>query len=701
MKFDKIKLNFYNIRGRRFYKNICTNNTLLQYSHHTDLNKKSNIYKKYIYYFHSGNMEVNKNKEVTKKPKEHLTNLKEKYNREALENVLIRRFFVVPAFEIYGGTAGLYDYGPPGCSLKQNIEQYWREHFILEENMLELGCTNLTIESVLKASGHVDKFSDYMVRDEKKGEYYRADKIIQEYIEAALKKDEKLNKMKQEIKDKFEYYLQEVDKMDGDQMDEVIKEIKVTSPHGNALSKCVQFNLMFSTQIGPEKGAVGYLRPETAQGQFVNFKRLLEYNGGKLPFASAVVGLGFRNEISPRSGLLRVREFAMAEIEHFLDPQNKSHKKFSHVKHLKLPLWSKEIQMNHSFEYLKDMTLGEAVESKIIDNETLAYFLGRTYIFLINIGINKDSIRFRQHLSKEMAHYASDCWDAEVETSHGWIEVVGHADRTCYDLESHSKATGKEHLASRPLNKPITHNKIRVKVNKPELAKNYKSKIKDILDLIDKLTEEEKESLTQTFEKEKKTTLKLNDSTIELNENLLSFERYTEVQTEEKFIPGVIEPAFGIGRIVYCVMEHCFRIRQSDNKRTFFAFPPKVSPYKVSILPLIYNDEIYKFIEPLRQNLVEQGITYKVDDIAEGIGKRYARTDEVGIPFAITIDEQTVKDGTVTLREIENMKQVRIHNSNIADIIKKCSLNLMNWDDIKNKYPVFESGKEEKEEKDI
>lgn len=671
---------------------------VMRYKINTVLNRK--LFNINLFHFNIMEKDNSAQQPNVKKPKENLGNLKEKYNRVQLENVLIRRFFVVPAFEIYGGTAGLYDYGPPGCALKENIESYWREHFILEENMLELGCTNLTPFKVLEASGHVAKFSDFMVKDEKKGAFYRTDKVIQEFIEKTLEKDEKAKKLKPDDIHKLKLYHQDVDKMDGEQMDKVIEELKVKSPDGNPLGKSVQFNLMFGTQIGPDNGSLGFLRPETAQGQFVNFKRLIEYNGGKLPFASACVGLGFRNEISPRSGLLRVREFALAEIEHFLDPFDKSHKKFNYVKDLKIPLWTKEAQMKGSFEIVHDMTIGEAVEKKIINNETLAYYCARTYLFLTKIGIRKDGVRFRQHLSKEMAHYASDCWDAEVETSYGWIEVVGHADRTCFDLDNHTKATGKDHYASRALKEPITLNKIRIKTNKPLLAKTHKDKMKRISELLDNMSEEDKEFYCKDFETNKTTTLKLSDTeNLTLPEEMVSFERYTEVQTEEKFVPGVIEPAFGIGRIVYCVLEHCFKIREEDSKRTFFDFPALVSPYKVSILPLIYNEDIYKFIEPLRKSFVEQGISYKIDDIAEGIGKRYARTDEVGIPYACTIDEQTTKDGTVTLREIEKMKQVRIHFSNIAPIIKQCSLGLLTWDDIVKKYPIFEMEKEEKKEK--
>ena len=623
-----------------------------------------------------------------KKPKEDNSNLKEKYQREKLENVLKRRFFVVQAFEIYGGESGLFDYGPPGCALKQNIEQYWREHFILEDNMLELGCTNLTPFKVFEASGHVDKFTDFMVKDEKTGAFYRADKIIQEHIEKTFEKDAGKNKLKPDLIEEMKTINVQIQNYKEKELDEVIKKLNVKSPEGNPLGPSSEFNLMFGTQIGPDKGSRGFLRPETAQGQFVNFKRLLEYNGGKLPFSSATVGLGFRNEISPRSGLLRVREFALAEIEHFIDPQNKNHKKFDTIKDLIVPLWTGENQM--SGLGVVNQTIGEAVEKNYINNQTLAYFMARTFQFLVQVGCNPNGIRFRQHLKNEMAHYASDCWDAEVETSYGWIEVVGHADRTCFDLLSHAKHSKVDQFASRSLKEPIIEKKIKLESNKSELYQIYKDKMKLITEAMDIISNDEEvlEAYCKQFEEKDKTVLKLsNNEELEISKNLISFKRYEEKKTQEKFIPGVIEPAFGIGRIVYCVMEHCFRIREEDTKRTYFEFPPLVSPYKVSLLPLIYSDEMNKFIEPIRKSLVANGISYKIDDIAEGIGKRYARTDELGIPFACTIDEKTIQDGTVTLRECSSTKQVRLPISKLADEIKACSLLQRTWKDIVKEYP--------------
>mmetsp|Transcript_39638 Transcript_39638/g.39220 ORF Transcript_39638/g.39220 Transcript_39638/m.39220 type:complete len:409 (+) Transcript_39638:16-1242(+) len=398
--------------------------------------------------------------------------LVDKYMRKDVEDLLKRKFFVVQSFEIYGGVAGLFDFGPLGAALKNNVEQLWRNHFVLEEDMLEVSCSALTPEAVLKTSGHVDKFEDFMVKDTKNGQCYRADKILEDHIDKVLQK--KAKKMKQEEIEKLEKIKAQADSFSQTEIGEILKELKVKAPDtGNPISDPVPFNLMFSTQIGPSGNAKGYFRPETAQSQFVNFKRLLEFNNGKLPFASASIGLGFRNEISPRAGLLRVREFTMAEIEHFCDPLNKDHHKFCLVKDETLPLLSKEKQLSLE-DPITDLTVGEAVEQGIINNQTLAYFMTRTFLFFEKCGIPRSAIRFRQHLDTEMAHYASDCWDCEIETSYGWIEIVGHADRSCFDLDCHSKYTKTELLGSRPLETPIEVSTTYILPDKKKLGKALK-----------------------------------------------------------------------------------------------------------------------------------------------------------------------------------------------------------------------------------
>jgi glycyl-tRNA synthetase len=174
---------------------------------------------------------------------------------------------------------------------------------------------------------------------------------------------------------------------------------------------------MFDTAIGPSGDKKGYLRPETAQGQFLNFSKLLDFNNARMPFASASIGKSFRNEISPRAGLLRVREFLMAEIEHFVDPKDKKHPRFVEVQDLKCRFLPKDVQQAGKAD-ISEATVGEAVSSGMVDNETLGYFLARIWMFLRKIGCDMSRVRFRQHMNNEMAHYASDCWDAELHTSY-------------------------------------------------------------------------------------------------------------------------------------------------------------------------------------------------------------------------------------------------------------------------------------------
>jgi glycyl-tRNA synthetase len=233
--------------------------------------------------------------------------------------------------------AGLYDFGPVGCAIRNNIEQLWREHFVLEEEMLEVSTTCITPHVVLEHSGHVARFTDLLVKDKKTGQGFRADKLLAEWLEGKLEK----GKLKEEQATEFKKILINVDNYKQEEMTELFSRLQIKSPDtGNELSPPEPFNLMFKTEIGPSTNLVGYLRPETAQGMFVNFNKLLEFNGGRLPFAAAQIGLGFRNEIAPRNGLVRVREFQMAEIEHFVDPLDKRHPKFKSVAHLRLPLYS-------------------------------------------------------------------------------------------------------------------------------------------------------------------------------------------------------------------------------------------------------------------------------------------------------------------------------------------------------------------------
>nr|XP_047918383.1 glycine--tRNA ligase [Anser cygnoides] len=594
-----------------------------------------------------------------------------------MEDTLKRRFFYDQAFSIYGGVSGLYDFGPVGCALKNNIIQAWRQHFIQEEQILEIDCTMLTPEPVLKTSGHVDKFADFMVKDVKNGECFRADHLLKAHLQK-LMSDKKCTAEK---KAEMENVITQLDNYGQQELADLFVNYNVKSPiTGNDLSPPVSFNLMFKTSIGPGGNMPGYLRPETAQGIFLNFKRLLEFNQGKLPFAAAQIGNSFRNEISPRSGLIRVREFTMAEIEHFVDPSEKSHPKFQNVADLNILLYSSKAQVSGQSAHI--MRLGDAVQQGVINNSVLGYFIGRIYLFLTKVGVSPDKLRFRQHMENEMAHYACDCWDAESKTSYGWIEIVGCADRSCYDLSCHARATKVPLVAEKLLKEPISFQ------NKPEsLEKSFDSEI-----VLQCLVICFRCLLTQLSLNEKEFTVETEGKTFTLTKDMVTVKRFQKTLHVEEIIPNVIEPSFGIGRIMYTVFEHTFRIREGDEQRTFFSFPAVVAPFKCSVLPLSQNQEFMPFVKELSEALTRNGISHKVDDSSGSIGRRYARTDEVGVAFGITIDFDTVNrtPHTATLRDRDSMRQIRAEISELPAVIRDLANGYLTWADVEAKYPQFE-----------
>uniref|UniRef100_A0A8C4N7W5 Glycine--tRNA ligase n=1 Tax=Eptatretus burgeri TaxID=7764 RepID=A0A8C4N7W5_EPTBU len=397
-------------------------------------------------------------------------------DRNKMEDALKRRFFYDQAFAIYGGVSGLYDFGPMGCALKTNMLQIWRQHFIHEEQFLEVDCTMLTPEPGIWTC---DKFSDFMVKDVKNGECFRADHLLKGMHLHLVHSNETNFSQRQ-------FLCWQLDNCGQQELADLFIEYNVKSPStGNDLTPPITFNLMFQTSIGPGGNIPGYLRPETAQGIFLNFKRLLEFNQDRLPFAGAQIGKSFRNEISPRSGLIRVREFTMAEIEYFVDPAEKTHPKFENVADLEICLYSSVAQTTGQPAQI--MRLGDAVSQGIVDNSVLGYFIGRIFLFLVKVGVNKEKLRFRQHMDNEMAHYACDCWDAETKTSYGWIEVVGCADRSCYDLQCHTRATKVPLVAEKLLTEPIsfpTVDVVQFEPNKSLVGKAFKKDARQVTDFL-------------------------------------------------------------------------------------------------------------------------------------------------------------------------------------------------------------------------
>ena len=428
----------------------------------------------------------------------------------------------------------------------------------------------------------------------------------------------------------------------------------------------------------------------------MNFRRLLEYNQQKMPFAAAQIGLGFRNEIAPRNGLLRVREFCMAEIEHFLDPEDKSHPKFKLIAGKSLVLFPQEAQLGTG--RVVNMTVGEAVSSGIIDNETLGYFMARTQLFLEKIGVDPVRMRFRQHLKTEMAHYAKDCWDMEIKMSYGWIECVGHADRAAYDLCQHSQRTGVPLVAPRRLATPYTIDRSTIEPNKKLIGPIFKGNQKKVLDLLESLDEGAIGQLQSDLSAAGSAGVNVGGYLI--TPDLVSFKSEKKIISEEKYTPSVVEPAFGIGRIIYAVLEHSFSQRDGDEQRCVMSFHPCVAPIKVGIYRLLNNPQFEPFIYKIRSALQSANITNKVDSSAGTIGRRYARSDELGIAFGVTIDFQTLIDDTVTVRERDSMSQIRVPFSSLVGLIQSLVSESIKWDTAMRRFTVINAGGDAEQEEE-
>jgi glycyl-tRNA synthetase len=615
-----------------------------------------------------------------------------KIDRTALDTCMVRRMFVVPSFEIYGGVRGFYTYGPPGCAVKANLISMWRQHFVLEEKMQEIECTNLMPHAVLAASGHVERFCDLMVKDTANGDCYRADKLLEEHIEKLL--GDGSGRSSEETLE-LEHTARQADAYGPSEMDEIFKKLGIVSPLGNPFSEAFPFNLMFKSTIGPEGTMDGYLRPETAQGIFINFNRLLDCNYGKMPFAAAQIGQAYRNEIAPRNGLLRVREFCQAEIEHFVHPEMMDHPKFHTVAGDKLALFPKGNQLGNG-RIEKNITLEEAVDKGIVDNQTLAYFMGRCAAFLLKAGIKPQYLRFRQHLDTEMAHYAKDCWDAEILTSFGWTECVGVAYRGCYDIECHMAATNKKMVATYVYpDGPREKTVVNMKIVRKEIGKAFKKQSKPVQEALAALSQDFGKALEfeAKLAADGSASLDTSDGPMTVLRNMVSFTEVTKKVNEEKYTPSVVEPSFGIGRILYALMEQAFDSGVGgDAARTVFRFNPTIAPIKCGVLPLSANKLFSPTVQMLSTALTKLGMENKVDESSTAVGRRYARMDEIGVPFVVTVDFNTIghkdikKDDCVTIRERDSTNQTRVPLLKAPGLINALVKGHITFEELCSKY---------------
>ena len=553
-------------------------------------------------------------------------------------NIAKKRGFLWSSFEIYSGSAGFFDYGPLGAILKNNIIDKWRNYYIIKEGFYEIESPTIMPEEALKASGHVDHFTDPMTECKECMEVYRADHII----ENALNKD--------------------VEGLDDQMLTEILSDNQIRCPKcGGHLTHVWSYNLMFQTLIGAKGKKTGYMRPETAQGIFIPFKRLLRFFRGKLPFGVVQIGKAYRNEISPRQGVIRLREFTQAEAEIFVDPSHKAHPKFHDVAEDTLTLFSADNQMQNMES--EKITARKAVEDGYISSEILTYQLCLAARFLSDLGIPSEVIRFRQHLPSEMAHYAIDCWDAEVQTDRfGWIEIIGIADRTDFDLRSHSSHSKEDLSVFIEYDEPRTIRKLTVKPDMKRFGPLFKGDAPKILAAIKNT---EASDIQKSFQEEGLFKIEIDGSIYELTPDIISFEDHEETVRGKKVIPHVIEPSYGIDRIIYSVLLHSYT--ESDD-RIYLKLDKQIAPIGVSVFPLVNKAELVETAHRIRDEFRNYGVISEYDGSGT-IGRRYARADEIGVPFAVTVDHETLEDQTVTIRNRDDLKQVRIPIKDIYGVL--------------------------------
>jgi len=472
--------------------------------------------------------------------------------------------FVYPNSEIYGGFSGFFDLGALGSELNNNIKQaFWKTFVQGREDVVGIDGTIISHPKVWEASGHVGSFSDMLIYCSKHKKGLRADQIVEEVLDVrtdGLKADALL-KLITENAEKF--------KVAGYELDDKISN----------------FNLMFKTFIGPSQSddSVAYLRPETAQLIFTNFKLIMDTARTRLPFGIAQVGKAFRNEISPRDFLFRCREFEQFEIEFFINPEEKKCALFkSPEKKFVVNILTEDCQKDDKPHY--SISLGDMVNKKIL-GEWHAYWLKQYYQFFLEHGISPENLRLREHCKDELAHYSSACFDIEYKFPFGWKEIHGCANRGQFDLTQH-----------------IKHSK----------------------------------------------------------QNLEVFDE----NTQKKVVPRVIEPSQGVGR---AMLTFLFEAYDDDKERgnIVLKLHPTLAPYKVGVFPLVnkLTDQARKIFDKLKVDSV------CFFDKSGSIGRRYARADEIGIPYCITFDFESIDDKSVTIRDRDTTKQKRVKISRLQKIL--------------------------------
>ena len=551
-----------------------------------------------------------------------------------------RRGFFLQAAGPYGGVAGLYTYGPQGAALKDNIEAAWRDRFVTREGHMEINAPDVLPEAVFEASGHLETFDDMIIACPDCEADHRADHLVEDATERT-----------------------EAESLDPETISELIADHEIGCPAcGTQLAgePVDDFNLMFETNIGPGTTSPGYLRPETAQGIFVDFPQFAEYARNQLPFGVAQIGNAYRNEISPRKGLLRLRALVQAELEHFIDPE-RDEPPLDRVADVALPLYGADQQ--RAGTGIERHTVRAAVEAGLVE-PWVAFYLGLSRDWYERIGVDMDRFRYRQHLADELSHYASDCWDAEVEIDGDWIELTGYAYRGAYDLEQHAAGSGERYSVFRQYDEPVTVERPAVDPDMSELGPAFGSEAAAIAEALDRLVARD----PGAFDSET-VTVETADGRHEVPVEHTGYAVEQVTEAGEQVTPHVVEPSFGVDRLVYTVLAHG---RQRDvvdgEERTYLALPPAMAPTTVGVLPLMDRDGLGARARAVAETLREAGLAVAYDD-SGSVGRRYRRQDEIGTPFCVTVDYETLEDETVTIRNRDTTAQSRIDTDALPTLL--------------------------------
>ncbi|WP_276255038.1 glycine--tRNA ligase [Halomontanus rarus] len=552
---------------------------------------------------------------------------------QKLTELAKRRGYFFQSSTAYGGVGGFYTFGPQGAALKGNVEDAWRDRFAIGEGHMEIDAPTIMPEPVFEASGHLEIFDDMLVECPECGESHRADHVVE---------------------DNTEY--EDAESLPIPEVEEIIAEYELVCPNcgaGLAGTAIEDFNLMFATNIGPGDAQPGYLRPETAQGIFVEFPRLKEYARNTLPFGVTQIGRAYRNEISPRRSIIRTREFTQAELELFVDPET-SEPDLTLVEDVSVRLYPATEQQADDGEVL-ETTIGEAIADGTIADPWIAYFLGIAQEWYASVGVDADRFRYRQHLAGERSHYASDCWDAESEIDGNWIEIAGFAHRGDYDLSKHQQHSEERFTVFRQYDEPKTVERAIVDPDMSYLGPEFGGDAQAVVDELEALAERDRSA----FEGET-VDVELGRETREIPVGKTGFAVEEQTEAGEHVIPHVVEPSFGVDRLVYTILHHAYREDEVDGEeRTYLDLEPEVAPTFVGVFPLQSDDGLESEAEEIAAALRAAGLSVTYDD-SGNIGRRYRRQDEVGTPFCVTVDYESLEDGGVTVRERDTTEQKRL-----------------------------------------